>query len=362
MSPTRGGQTPRRRQDRSSKGLLARFRRHYGASPLHLLALLASLLITGAAMVRWFDAAASDTLRIVLWFAGAIVAHDLVLLPLYSALDQIALGRRDLRPPGLPTTVRERSPGWVYIRVPAMLSGLILLVFAAEILRLGDGTFHLASGSHQDVYLSRYLVTCGALFALSGLVYALSLARARRRRLAAHTGGGSGAPKDQAPWELAARAAIVTISTSKATSGDRDESGARLAMLAERLGVQIAGQDLIPDERPLIEERLRHWADVEHCELILTTGGTGLSPTDVTPEATRAVIEREAPGIPHAIREASRTHTSYWMLSRAVAGTRGASLIVNFPGNPASIDQAGGAIADALTHALALIAGRPSGH
>jgi molybdenum cofactor synthesis domain-containing protein len=95
---------------------------------------------------------------------------------------------------------------------------------------------------------------------------------------------------------------------------------------------------------------------------VLTTGGTGLAPTDVTPEATRSVIEREAPGIPHAMREASRPHTRHWMLSRAVAGTRGASLIVNFPGNPASIDQTGEAIADAITHALALIAGRPSGH
>ena len=126
--------------------------------------------------------------------------------------------------------------------------------------------------------------------------------------------------------------------------------------------MEVVGRDLIPDRRQLIEERLRHWADVEHCALVLTTGGTGLSPSDVTPEATRAVIEREAPGIPHAMREASRPHTPNWMLSRAVAGTRGASLIVNFPGNPASIDETGDAIADALGHALALIAGRPSGH
>jgi molybdopterin adenylyltransferase len=126
--------------------------------------------------------------------------------------------------------------------------------------------------------------------------------------------------------------------------------------------VEVIGRDLIPDRRDVIEERLRHWADVERCALVLTTGGTGLSLSDVTPEATRAVIEREAPGIPHAMREASRAHTSNWMLSRAVAGTRGVSLIVNFPGNPASIDETGEAIASALTHALALIAGRPSGH
>jgi molybdopterin adenylyltransferase len=153
------------------------------------------------------------------------------------------------------------------------------------------------------------------------------------------------------------RAAIVTISTSKAAGEGRDESGPRLAMLAQRLGLEVAGRDLITDERALIEARLRHWTDVEGCALVLTSGGTGLSPTDVTPEATRAVLEREAPGIPHAMREASRPHTAYWMLSRGVAGTRGASLIVNFPGSPASIDETGAALADALVHALALLAG-----
>jgi molybdopterin adenylyltransferase len=158
------------------------------------------------------------------------------------------------------------------------------------------------------------------------------------------------------------RAAIVTISTSKAAGGGIDESGPRLAALAQRLGLQLAGQEVIPDERKLIEARLRHWSDVEQCALVLTSGGTGLAPTDVTPEATRAVLEREAPGIPQAMREASRPHTGNWMLSRGLAGTRGASLIVNFPGSPASIEQTGAALADALAHALALIAGGPAGH
>jgi molybdopterin adenylyltransferase len=158
------------------------------------------------------------------------------------------------------------------------------------------------------------------------------------------------------------RAAIVTISTSRAAGAGRDQSGPRLAELARRLGLQLAGQEVIPDERELIEARLRHWSDTEKCALVLTSGGTGLAPTDVTPEATRAVIEREAPGIPHAMREASRPHTKHWMLSRGVAGTRGCSLIVNFPGSPASIEQAGVALADALAHALALIDGGPAGH
>ncbi|HST32662.1 MAG TPA: MogA/MoaB family molybdenum cofactor biosynthesis protein [Solirubrobacteraceae bacterium] len=168
------------------------------------------------------------------------------------------------------------------------------------------------------------------------------------------------------------RAAIITISSSKAARADRsddagpgtsgDESGPRLAALVERLGLELAGRDLIADDRALIADRLRHWADAERCALILTSGGTGLSPSDVTPEATSAVIEREAPGIAEAMRDASRPHTPNWMLSRAVAGTRGATLIVNFPGSPASIDQAGEALAGPLVHALALIAGRPAGH
>lgn len=158
------------------------------------------------------------------------------------------------------------------------------------------------------------------------------------------------------------RAAVITVSTSRSRDGGVDESGARLAALAEQLASEIAGRDLIPDDRDLIAERLRHWADVEGCDLILTTGGTGFAPSDVTPEATLAVIDRQAPGLAEAMRLASREHTRHWMLSRGVAGIRGSTLIVNFPGNPNSISQAGQAIADALPHALNLIADRPDPH
>jgi molybdopterin adenylyltransferase len=159
------------------------------------------------------------------------------------------------------------------------------------------------------------------------------------------------------------RAAIVTVSTSKSEVGSEgDESGARLAEFATELGAEVAGREVIPDDRTLIAERLRHWSDGEGCELVLTTGGTGVAPTDVTPEATRDVIEREAPGISEAMRAASREHTPHWMLSRGVAGIRGRTLIVNFPGSPRSIGQAGAAIADALPHALELLAGGHGGH
>lgn len=160
----------------------------------------------------------------------------------------------------------------------------------------------------------------------------------------------------------APRAALISISTSRSAGTAADGSREALERFAAAVGVEVHAFELAPDERGRIEELLRRYSDEDACELILTSGGTGVSPSDVTPEATLAVIERHVPGIGEALREASRAHTPNWMLSRAQAGIRGSSLIVNFPGNPASIEQAGAAIAPALGHALALIAGRPSGH
>jgi len=161
---------------------------------------------------------------------------------------------------------------------------------------------------------------------------------------------------------MSRRAAILTASTSKAAGEGEDESGDRLAAFAADLGAEIAGREIVTDDRKAIADRLRRWADEEHCDLVLTTGGTGVAPTDVTPEATRDVIEREAPGIAEAMRAASREHTPHWMLSRGIAGIRGGTLIVNFPGSPRSIDEAGAAIAAALPHALALLRGEHGGH
>lgn len=158
------------------------------------------------------------------------------------------------------------------------------------------------------------------------------------------------------------RAAVITVSTSRARGDGADEGGRALAAFAQRLGVTVVGTEVIPDERELIAGRLRWWCDEGGCELVMTTGGTGFSRSDVTPEATRDVIDREAPGMAEAMREASRAHVSLWMVSRGVVGTRGRTLIVNFPGNPPSIEQAGAGIAEAIPHALGLLGGHVHHH
>jgi hypothetical protein len=172
-------------------GLLTKFRRHYGASPLHLVAFIASVAVTGLAVKGWLDEPAISIRYILIWFVGAIIAHDMVVLPLYTAVDRLALsisrwghGRPADSGPverGVAAPAPPRSPGWVYVRVPLILSAMLLLVFGAEILREGNATFRAASGHTQDVYLSRYLIVVGALFFLSGLAYVRSSARASSR-------------------------------------------------------------------------------------------------------------------------------------------------------------------------------------
>jgi len=150
------------------------------------------------------------------------------------------------------------------------------------------------------------------------------------------------------------RAAILTISDSRSRGEAEDRGGPALAQFAISIGAVVVARDLVPDEQAEIEAQLRLRAD-EGCDLILTTGGTGFGPRDVTPEATRAVIEREAPGIAEAMRLSSRDHTDLWMVSRGVAGIRGRSLLVNFPGSPKSIPEAGAGVRDGLLHAVELL-------
>jgi molybdopterin adenylyltransferase len=157
------------------------------------------------------------------------------------------------------------------------------------------------------------------------------------------------------------RAAIITISTSLSEGRGEDESGPALADWARDIGAEVTATEVVRDDRSKIEWALRHYADTAGCDIVLTTGGTGFAPSDVTPEATRAVIDREAPGIAEAMRAASRPHTRNWMLSRAVAGIRRNTLIVNFPGSPKSIRQVGEEIGSAIPHAVALLSDHPTG-
>lgn len=165
-----------------------------------------------------------------------------------------------------------------------------------------------------------------------------------------------------APSSEPLRAAVVTASTSRARDGGSDESGDALVAFVSGLGGTLAGRDLVSDDREEIESCLQRWADGGACDLILTTGGTGFAASDVTPEATEAVIERRAPGIAEAMRAASAEHTHHWMLSRATAGIRGSTLIVNFPGNPKAIAETAGALRPALPHAISLLRGTPTAH
>jgi molybdopterin adenylyltransferase len=158
------------------------------------------------------------------------------------------------------------------------------------------------------------------------------------------------------------RAALLTVSTSKARGEGEDESGVRLAQLAAELRLAVVAREVVPDEQRTVEARLTYFCDELLADLVLTSGGTGLSPDDITPEATLAVVERQAPGIAEAMRAASRPYTDNWMLSRGVAGARGRTLIVNFPGSPRSIGQCGAALAKALPHALALLSGERPEH
>ena len=150
------------------------------------------------------------------------------------------------------------------------------------------------------------------------------------------------------------RAAVVTISSSLAHGDGDDVSGPRLAELCRQAGLDVS-LETVSDDRAAIADLLRRLADDEEVRFVFTTGGTGLTVDDVTPEATRDVIEREAPGYAEAIRADSRDHTPLGLLSRGVSGVRGRTLIVNFPGNPKAIDQSWPIVAPTLEHAAATL-------
>lgn len=156
---------------------------------------------------------------------------------------------------------------------------------------------------------------------------------------------------------------VLTISDGASRGGRQDLSGERIRELVTQLpDATIAASAIVPDEQEQISATLREWSDRQHLHLILTTGGTGLAPRDVTPEATNAVIEREAPGIAEAMRINSLRYTPKAMLSRGIAGVRGKTLIINLPGSPKAVQECLEYILPVLPHAINLLIEGPKEH
>lgn len=155
-------------------------------------------------------------------------------------------------------------------------------------------------------------------------------------------------------------AAVVTVS-DRSFRGERPDAGGPLvASLLEQAGYQVTHTCIVPDEQPQIEAALCQLSDQSGVSLIVTTGGTGFSPRDVTPEATLAVCQRLTPGIPEAMRSASMRITPRGMLSRAQAGIRGKTLILNLPGSPKAARENLEAVLPALGHGLEMLTGGPA--
>lgn len=158
---------------------------------------------------------------------------------------------------------------------------------------------------------------------------------------------------------MSIRIAILTVSDRSARGERPDASGPALAQAAQQQNWEIVRQAILPDDLAAIRDLLINWCDSAETDIILTTGGTGFSPRDVTPEATQAVIERSAPGLAEAMRQASFQVTPHAMLSRAVAGIRKRTLIVNLPGSPKGAVENLQVILPALPHAVQLLRSDP---
>jgi len=153
------------------------------------------------------------------------------------------------------------------------------------------------------------------------------------------------------------RAAVLTLSDKGARGEREDTAGAAIRQLLAGAGGEVLRYEIIPDDRPRVEATLRAWADAGSLDVILTTGGTGLSPRDVTPDATAAVIDYPVPGIAEAMRAEGLRHTPMAMLSRAVCGVRGRTLIVNLPGSERAVRENLAVVLPVLAHAVETLRG-----
>ena len=156
------------------------------------------------------------------------------------------------------------------------------------------------------------------------------------------------------------KAGILTASDRSHRGEREDKSGHLLKLLVENIPAEVIAYHVLPDEKEAIQKMLIHMADILYCDLILTTGGTGLALRDVTPEATGEILDREIPGISEAIRFTGMQRKPAAMLSRGLAGVRGKTLIVNLPGSPRAVEESFQVLLPILTHAVELIKGEVS--
>jgi molybdopterin adenylyltransferase len=156
--------------------------------------------------------------------------------------------------------------------------------------------------------------------------------------------------------------AVLTISTGCSQGTREDRSGPEAQAMLREAGFAIVASDIVADDTLAISEMLMRWADLQDIPLIVTSGGTGLSPYDVTPEATRGVLQREVPGIAEAMRAKTLANTPMAMISRGVAGTRARTLIINLPGSPKGVRECLEVVLPVLPHAIALIRQDPTTH
>ena len=153
---------------------------------------------------------------------------------------------------------------------------------------------------------------------------------------------------------------VITVS-DKGSRGEREDlSGRAVIRILADLSIRVDAYEIIPDEKEAIRDKIREYADRKHLDLVVTTGGTGVSPRDVTPDATLEILEKELPGMAEAMRRKSMEKTPHAMISRAVAGIRGQCLIINLPGSPKGARENLEVILPALKHAIEKIKGDPS--